>query len=963
MTTLFMEKENDNYCQFWEITLEEADLKITTAYGSDKHNSQRIPTRKNEKSFESVEKAEKYFNKAIKDKERNGYVTSDRDFPLELRLNVDKVRRGERDFLTIVLKNLKPLKEIFTLTSLARLEIIFDTGTPCPIPPELGNLTNLEVLSFTHISDPLPPELGKLKKLRELTLMESTLTSLPEEIGDLTNLTLLNLRSNQLSALPSSLEKLTGIRTINLGENLFTSFPKELLSLTNLKKIDLGNNEIPSVDRGIGKLKKLECFAMGRSFFGKNCPAEPVLTVFPKELIPLPSLTILDLKHQGISKIPRDILKMKSLERLNLRNNPVKNVPEEVIIGVSLFGKQALEKFFNKPKEEKKKRATVRAKALSCSEEERLALLKPYQAALKRVRNNYYYSRRKEEVERVISYITGGETLVPQGDEVKIDSDDLFRFFRPHHEDWTFVERRILKMLLQKEIQESYRGDTIRKALMFHIKDEIRRGQGAGLLEMVLPLLEEEGLTREWVRDYMCRHFTDILFLKEGEISVAGEFLLTYYDKEGEGLLRSVREKRDIYLKLFRFIAFARTDDFETRFDRVLENPPGEEGTIHAPYEEWEILMDLDKDRFYPLYSRLFSEVTCPYCLFRLARIGMKHYPEVNEGPLLAYTGNILKGISRNRNGKGSYDFYCPHYMAEEARAASYSFYSGPALDRTFELIQWSLQVFGEKAGPLLLDYVLNTRVITEKAVALCVQTLGQAMEPMVLHGLGLEETEENMAPLKVILSAVKSITPSPACEERLWTLLFCEVEGIRDAAARALAGKSRANLDRTKEELDSRDKNRRDGAIRLLCFEGTEEARVLLEEILLNEKSDPLRDLILNNWGTLWDLDLEGVKALALKAEENKKLNRPVKAWLNVSTLPRLYWLSGEELTETEMNYLFYRQNREKQIKPEGELRTALKHIDRDRSGYFAFALFERLMKNGGPAAKNRFALTLAGA
>jgi hypothetical protein len=520
-------------------------------------------------------------------------------------------------------------------------------------------------------------------------------------------------------------------------------------------------------------------------------------------------------------------------------------------------------------------------------------------------------------------------------------------------------------MITQEEMWESGRGH---RSFMPLIKDMIQRGQGEGLLEKVLPLLEQEGITREWVRDYMCRHFTDILLEKENTASAAGDFLLQYYSSDWKHMLQLLKEDREKYLKMFRFFAATRTNDFETHFDEVLKNPntPGAtfvEQILHAPYEEWEILMDLDKERFYPRFSQLFTEVNCEYCLFRLAQIGMKHYPEVNEAPLLAVTRDVLKAIEQTRSLNSEYKFHCPVYMEKEAQEATWYDYYKKDLDKTYDLIQWSLQAFGEKAGSILLDYLLNTAPPMEEGIALCVKSLGQEMEPLVLYGLSLEAEKGNLDSLKVILSAAKSISPSPACEERLWALLYCDIEEIRDAAARALAGKNPRILEKVKEGLTSKNINQRDGAIRLLCFERTQESQAVLEEILFTEKKDDIRDLILNNWANVWNLSLEEVKSLIQKAQDDKKLNRPVKAWLDVSSLPRLYWSeSGMELSDIEMKYLFYRQNREKQITVEGEIQALLKHIDHHKSGDFAHALFELLMANGGPAAKNRFALTLAG-
>jgi Leucine-rich repeat (LRR) protein len=989
MTTVFMEKENKEkgYCQFWEITLDTEKAQTKTAFGNDDHNIFLSPTREIEKKFDDSEKAEKYFNKAIKDKEKGGFVLSDRKIPLKLRLLFEQAKKGELKSLDINLVYPEPLKEICSLSNLEELKIECRGRQPggypgpnsFPIPPELGSLVNLKSLDLSRFTGSLPPEIGHLQSLETLAVTRSAITSIPAEIGHLVNLKVLNLNSNQISSVPEglgnliqlkklvlssnkitilpSIEKLTQLETVDLSDNLFTSFPQDLCTLTNLEKIYLDDNDIPSVDpqiKNLNKLKRLN-LSRGREYrHARNTPS--VMTEFPQGLIGHPSLERLGLSNQGITTLPKEILKMTTLDRLELEGNPL-NINEDALWEARFSGVKPLIEFF-KPKPKPQKKVEIMVEPPVCSEEERSALLIPYQAALDKVKKEYPYIRdqaRLDQLNNMIAYICGESHVLPQGNYIILYSEDVLRFFQTPHDKWTFVEERLIKMMFQKELLEKR---SFYKDFMSLIKNEIRRGQGEGLLNKVIPLLENEGVSREWLRDYICREFTDILFLDELS-SAAGDFILTFYDSDWHKMLETASgESRECYLRLFHFFAASRPN-FETHFDRLLNNP--KEQGIHAPYEEWEILMDLDKERFYPRFSQLFTQVTCTYCLFRLAQIGMKHYPEVNETPLLALTDDVLKVISQKRNRDRQYKYYCPLYMENEASRASWSSSARKSLDKTYDLVQWSLKVFGEKAGPLLLNYVLGTQLLQEKLVTLCVQSLGQSMEAMLPHGLSVEISEDNVGVIDTLLSAVQSITPSAALEKRLWELLFCDFETIRDAAARALAGKSAVVMEKTAEELKSKDTDRRDGAIRLLCFERSDESRGVLADILYSEKKDNIRDLILNNWGIVWDLDLAGVRDLVQKAQDNKKLNRSTKAWLDVSALPRLYWLNGEELSDREMNYLFYRQNREKKIAPERELRAALKHIDREKSGDFAFALFEHLMANGGPAAKNRSVLTLA--
>jgi hypothetical protein len=613
---------------------------------------------------------------------------------------------------------------------------------------------------------------------------------------------------------------------------------------------------------------------------------------------------------------------------------------------------------------------------LHYSEEERQEILTPYQGILKKIRASSLYRQDPEENEEVLSFITGTSQVVPQNFEwgKLIYSHDLFLLFQPHYKEWTFIETRLITMIALREGRPKVNG-----GFMGHIKKMILDDQ-PGVLEYIIPILKEAGVSREMVRDFMCRQsfydnvnygYTDILWLDK-EISMAGEFLLSYYDEQGwEGMLdlKEVKyhnyEERKIYLNLFRFFAHTRTDDFEKRFDPLLINHQvyPDESIIHAPYQEWKILMALDKDRFHPRFSLLFTQINCPYCKYRLARIGNKYFPDFYEEALFSLSEELLEEISLKRNKDHNYGFHCILYLSEEAQKINSGYiYDRQNLDKSDDLIRWISEVYGQKAAPMLLNHIYTTSVFKPKLVALCVEKLGQEMEPMVLHGLEREATEENAADFKILFSALKNIKFSAPCEKRLWTLLSCGIESIRDGAARAMAGKDLLTPEKMDEGLKSKDKNQRDGMIRLLCFEGSDETLSPLRNLLLSERNEPIRDVILKNWDFQWDLDMTGVKALIQRVETNKKLNCPVKAWLDVSSLPRLSWINGEELRDSEMMYLFYRQNRETQLTLEPELKSVIKQIDRSKSGEFAYALFELLMENGGPTAKNRFALTLVG-
>ncbi|CAL8582490.1 RAM signaling network component, variant 2 [Xanthoria parietina] len=103
----------------------------------------------------------------------------------------------------------------------------------------------------------------------ELTvdLKKKNIYEVPEEAIDILrpDVKALHLANNQIYYLPDHFSSCSRLRYLNLRENLFQDFPKPLLSLSQLEVLDLGFNRIRHFPDDIGRIRALRFFDMTRN--------------------------------------------------------------------------------------------------------------------------------------------------------------------------------------------------------------------------------------------------------------------------------------------------------------------------------------------------------------------------------------------------------------------------------------------------------------------------------------------------------------------------------------------------------------------------------------------------------------------------------------------------------------------------------------------------------------------------
>ncbi|KAM9912994.1 hypothetical protein OXX69_001988 [Metschnikowia pulcherrima] len=119
--------------------------------------------------------------------------------------------------------------------------------------------------SASASTDPVPLPPNKWFYMKQLTVTESSITSIPGYVfRPLGNLVKLNLSNNLLEDIPGGLEHLPHLKYLNLADNYITSLGKLPHTLTQLVTVNFNNNKLESLS-GVESLSALEKIDLRRN--------------------------------------------------------------------------------------------------------------------------------------------------------------------------------------------------------------------------------------------------------------------------------------------------------------------------------------------------------------------------------------------------------------------------------------------------------------------------------------------------------------------------------------------------------------------------------------------------------------------------------------------------------------------------------------------------------------------------
>lgn len=196
------------------------------------------------------------------------------------------------------------------------------TGT---IPSELGLLTSLKVVDFgrNNITGSIPTELCDIASLEVFSSIYNLIEgSIPDCIGNLKNLTHLFLSGNSLDgSIPSSVGSLSMLTDLYVDENMLTGNPLSIWEkLTNLEHLQAFSNEFT------GDIRTLFSPTTHRNLSILDLSSNNFTSPygFPKHLLNMPSLLVIDLSQNQLSgSIPPITAENDVLLHLSLYKNNI----------------------------------------------------------------------------------------------------------------------------------------------------------------------------------------------------------------------------------------------------------------------------------------------------------------------------------------------------------------------------------------------------------------------------------------------------------------------------------------------------------------------------------------------------------------------------------------------------------------------------------------------------------------
>jgi hypothetical protein len=193
---------------------------------------------------------------------------------------------------------------------------------PCP---HCNFLCSLQIKYCSKCGEPLP-EVEKISGAQELSISEIVdedyiVKNIIHSLEKRTNKKLSCKEHFELST-RCYVKQENRIIAMNLYKSGLTIFPQELLKLPSLKYLALRRNSITRLIKHIGFLSNLEYLDLRIN----------KLQRLPHSIGLLTNLKVLNLSSNQLFELPESIGNLKSLKVLNLKNNKLKTIPPSTLL-------------------------------------------------------------------------------------------------------------------------------------------------------------------------------------------------------------------------------------------------------------------------------------------------------------------------------------------------------------------------------------------------------------------------------------------------------------------------------------------------------------------------------------------------------------------------------------------------------------------------------------------------------
>lgn len=981
--------------KLWQITL--AGTTFTTAYGKT-YNSDSL--RETTKSFDSEEKASKEAEKLIAKKTKSGYqkLRFNLDDPLEHLCSLQSAQDQNATKL-VIYEDCSEIfiEEVCKIITLKDLTIGAKTSLPVHlgqlknlerlrirgknlnyIPDELGQLTQLQRLDidYTESLITIPSSIGNLSQLKKLHINGTNISRLPDSIGQLEQLEELYLNSNnQLRYFPPNIGTLKVLKKLEI-ENLYDEYnttsntipvvlPDEIGLLSNLEELSLDSNNLSTLPDSIGQLKKLKELSLDYNNFKE----------IPSGIFQLSSLEELNLYSSTITHIPIQFCLLKQLDDFSLSyyDGKIKNVSSEVLQSgdvksiqdylikntdietVDEADRLLLTELRSTLKKNTSKQLEMpippsNKEALLLARKERL------EAFHQNVKGRAYSSTTTKRLEELSAYLQGAISTVPIA---HVDDDYYFGvicdLLNPI-KNWDFIDDRIIAFISQPAFyyQKGKHYSGYYEAFAKYIETQIDENpQHKSLYLDIVHAVAAYGLDELTLLTGILDELRYLPLLKEDKaVTSFGQYLLDYLEQNPEGLIDLIVEHSHI-TRFIELMVLHNEIGLKLYLPQLIKinEYKGYDGNKHIPFNALDVLCTANP-AYKSLVLDLLPKTDCVSCIMESYRILYTNFKEEYTEATLEKIKETLTHISTKRNEGNRYQF-------------NWSLADSKWSDDTAFFIDWACENFGEGIKQPLFEYVENTHVLDLEVIKVAIKHFGQDAIDIAGEALQMTINDNSIANhFKRAFSILADLDYSKYYD-KVWEIAQSKYTEVADTACIALSQQDAAIIIPTATKLlSSKSIPARRAGVFTLALINTTEALALITPLLLSEKNEDTRNIIVRVlMETPTPISIVEAQERVANAASRGKLSKPIAKWLNENSLPALHWRDKSTLTTEEVRFLLYRQKSADSIELDFEAREVFELIDPKTSGAFAKALWALMQKNGGAKAKNRFVMAVIGA
>ncbi|MES2733261.1 MAG: DUF4132 domain-containing protein [Bacteroidota bacterium] len=574
----------------------------------------------------------------------------------------------------------------------------------------------------------------------------------------------------------------------------------------------------------------------------------------------------------------------------------------------------------------------------------------------------------KETFPLLIDYLQNETTPLPTSSFTNYYSLDSIGNLFEKPEKWDTFDHRLLKFMTLPDnwmpAQQTNRGRNQNYFTTYYnngfcsiffnayLREEVKNEATSNTIQLATKSLQQYGIPESQVLEGISRTMSDLLMTSNGALTSAGRFMLDQASQHFQLIQQYMEHREFLFTELLLNHNPALADQHLTDILAVTKDGNGE--TVIS-LESVRRLLKKNSEKYEQPILKALNDVTNPYYRNQLRKLFIEFLPAKYQAKALEYTYEYLEGFRRLMLAQGK-DFQDFTRWDNEDRVQ---------ISELSEQLDFLLSKEGSQATAYIHDLLKCCQKLNSAVLATVIKHLGQGGLDILMEALKTDFTNNYEDPhfYRRFFSLLSGLDYQPYYPQ-IWAITKHKSKKMREMAAVTLSKLGEIAIPEATALLEAKSADQRQAAALILTLIPGDLSQKILIGALDKEKNDDARDIMLESLaGVLTHSNTE--KAIVEKtksAQQRGKLNNPIETWLAEEKLPLLHWKNSDKAFDTEtVRYLFYRQSRAKDIRPDWEAKPILENIDRTRSHIFAKAILKAYFDNGADS-KQKYCLTLAG-